>query len=152
MDRNVVDEEIGYFLNDVTERGVIVSIKTAGSGVGLDNSANVCTVAATASGQRPLGFLLNDFVNNDLTRVPLNWYKDQSQIGSKASILKKGWVVTNKVLGTPKAGDYAVLGASGYVLPVTYGNATNNATNPVVGKFDTTLSEDGFARVSINLA
>ncbi len=151
MDRLIDATEIGYYLNEVAERGVVVSVSTAGSGIALDNTANLATVATAASGQRPLGILLNDFVNVDQTRTPINWFKDQSQIGNKCTILTKGWIVTDKVQGTPQAGDIAVLGASGNLVAVTLGTNTNSATNPVVGRFRSRKSEDGFARVYVDL-
>ncbi len=151
MDRQVDAVEIGYYLNEVAERGVVVGVSTAGSGIALDNTANVATVSATASGIRPLGILLNDFVNVDLTRTPINWFKDQSQIGNKCTILTKGWIVTNKVQGTPQAGDVGVLGASGNLVAVTLGTNINGATNPFVGRFRSKKSEDGYARFYVDL-
>lgn len=154
MDRQVDAVEIGYYLNETASRGVVVSASTAGSGVSLDNPANLATVAAASSGQRPLGILLNDFVNVDQTRQPLNWHKDQSQVGNKATILTKGWVVTNQVAGTPNKGDYAVLASSGSVTgvaPEAGAAAWNRAANPFVGRFRTTKDQNGYARVYVDL-
>lgn len=151
MDRQIDAVEVGYFVNTVTERGLFVSVFTNGSGVALDNPSNVATVNNVASGSLPLGCLLNDFVNLDLTRTPINWMKDQSQIGNKATILTKGWVVTNKVNGTPVAGDDAVLDASGFIKPFAPGFDTNVSVAPRVGRFRTGLDESGYARVYVDL-
>src|SRR6476660_424122 len=102
MDRLIDATEIGYYLNEVAERGVVVGVSTAGSGINLDNTASVATVSATASGIRPLGILLNDFVNVNQTRKTINRFNDQSQIGNNCMILTKGWIVTDKVQGTPQ--------------------------------------------------
>jgi hypothetical protein len=151
MDRLIDATEIGYFLNEVAERGVVVSTSTAGSGINLDNTASVATVAAaTGATTRPLGILLNDFVNVDQTRIGVNWFKDQSQIGNKCTILTKGWVVTDKVVGTPQAGDLAVLAASGFIGAVAVGTAST-AASPIIGHFRSRKSEDGFARVYVDL-
>ena len=150
MDRQVDASELGYFVNEVAERGNIVSIQTGGSGIALDSPANVAYVAAGASGVKPLGMLLTDMVDVDVTRQSVNWFKDQSQIGSKASIMTKGWVVTNRVTGTPTAHQLAALGPSGTVTGVAVGTASA-ATAPIVGTFRSGLSEEGFAKVYIDL-
>lgn len=149
-DRQIDAVEISYFLNEVADRGVCVSISTAGSGVALENSKNVATVATSPSGQKPLGLLLNDFVSIDRTRYPLNWHKDQQASGDKASILTKGWAVTNKLLGTVTAGQKAYLAESGNLR----GSATtpvNESLQPVVGTFRSDKDENGYAKVYIDL-
>jgi hypothetical protein len=151
-DRQVDAVEIRYFLNEVASKGVVVSVSTAGSGVAVEDVANLATVAANSSGSKPLGILLTDFVNVDLTRTPINWHKDQAQKGSKAAILTKGWVVTDQVAGTPNAGDYACLTSSGSVTGVAPGTSTYvEAANPKVGRFRTKKNEDGFASVYVDL-
>lgn len=150
MDRQVDAVDIGFYLNEVAERGVIVSASAAGSGVALDSPFNVATVAAVASGSRPIGLLMNDFVNVDQTRTKVNWFKDQSQIGNKCTILTKGWVVTNKVNGTVNGQDKAVLDASGFMKAAAPGSP-DSVVNPIVGRFRSKLSEDGYAKVYIDL-
>ncbi len=151
MDRQVDATEIGFFLNEVAERGVVVSRSTAGSGVALENPANLATVAAVASGNVPLGILMNDFVDIDRTRLAVNHMKDQHVVGDKCTILTKGWVVTNKVLGTvTNATPVAVLAESGNLRAVALGTAPSAAV-PHVGRFRSIKSEDGFARVYVDL-
>lgn len=151
MDRQIDNTEIGYFLNEVAERGVVVSVSTAGSGVALDSNRSVATVAANSSGARPLGILLNDFVSIDRTRIPLNWQKDQQAVGDKCTILTKGWVVTNKLNGTPSGGMHATLGSSGFINAVANVNTIDPLINPRLGRFRTGLSEDGYARIYVDL-
>lgn len=146
-DRYELDTDISFFFNDAgsTERGCCVSVSTVGSGAAMDNSAALATVKASPSGAYPLGILLNDVVNYDLTRQHINWYKDEVQRGGKVTILRKGWVVTNKISGTPTGGADAYLAASGLISTSQAGGA------PKIGQFLSGVDADGYAKVSINL-
>jgi hypothetical protein len=148
-DRVCLDYSIDYFLDEVQERGKCLVLSTGGSGVSNDNVAHMATAAAGPSGKVPLGVLLNDMVDVDLSKYHLNHHKDEVQKGSKVTILKKGQITTNMIYpGTsPAAGVAAYLGASGYFTPT----AVAGNGNPVVGRFDTSKDEDGFAKISINL-
>lgn len=148
-DRRIVHDTFDYFCNDTTaSRGSVVSVSTVGSGAGMDQSAMVCTVRGSSSGATPIGILMNDVVNYDLTRQKLNSYKDEVQSGSKVTITMKGELVTDKVAAvTITAGDSAYLSSSG-VLTNVNGGAANT---PRVGTFMTKRDEDGFARVNVNL-
>lgn len=150
-DRQVDAVEIRYFLNEVADKGVIVSVSTAGSGIAMEDISNLATVSASSSGAKPIGMLLNEFVNVDQTRTPINWHKDQSQKGNKATIMTKGWAVTDKIIGTPNALDHAAPTSSGSVTGVAPGATYNEAANPKVGRFRTKKNEDGFASVYIDL-
>lgn len=151
-DRQINATEIGFFLDEVANRGVVVSYGSVGSGVALDSTRNVATVAAVASGTKPIGFLLNDFVNIDRTRQPLNWHKDQHASGDKCTILTKGWVVTDQVAGTPTVGQAAVLYNGGQVSGITLPVSTwNQSSQPLVGRFLSSKDENGFARVQVDL-
>lgn len=151
-DRQVDAYEIGFYINEVATRGTIASVSTAGSGVAMDNISNVATIAATASGKKPLGMLLQEFVNVDLTRYPINWHRDQANSGSKATLASKGWLVTDQVAGNPNVGDYAVLYDAGKVSGIALGTATyNEAANPKVGHFRSKVDQNGFAKVYIDL-
>jgi len=144
-DRNELDTEVTYFMNETASRGVIASVSTQGSGAAMDSSSAVATVAADPSGKAPLGVLLNDVVNFDQTRQHLNWHKDEVQQGGKVTILTKGFVVTDKVSGTPSAGDVAYLAANGLI------SGTQATGAPAVGRFLSTKDADGYAKVSVNL-
>lgn len=146
-DRRVVESDISYFMSAIAERGKAVTLLTGASGVGLDNAAMVAQVAADPSGYTPLGMLLCDVVNIDLTRYKLNNYKDEVQINSKVTIMKRGWATTNMVLGTPAAGAAAYVGPTGYFQ----GTSANAVANPWIGTFDTSKDEDGYARVFVNV-
>jgi len=144
-DRHELDTDISYFMNETATRGVMVSVSTQGSGAAMDSSSSVATVAAEASGSKPLGILLNDVVNIDQTRQHINWHKDEVQQGSKVTILTKGFVVTDQIDGTPTAGQVAYIADSGKI------SGSQDGTASAIGKFLSTKDADGYAKVSINL-
>jgi hypothetical protein len=150
MDRQVDAVDISYFMNEVAERGVIVSKSTAGSGVAMDSPKNLATVPAAASGASPIGMLSCDVIDVDRTVTPLNWHKDVQALGDKVCIFTKGWYVTNKIIGTPTGKELAALSMSGYITPVAIGTP-GTAAVPLVGRFRSGLSEEGFAKVYIDL-
>jgi hypothetical protein len=147
--RKHVDSRIDFFMNETAERGGIVSFSTAGSGEANDQAAQLCTYAASPSGAIPLGVLMNDVVNLDLTRQHLNWYKDEVQKNSKVTIWEKGEVLTNMIQPgiTITAGQEAFLHASGYVSNTNFLDQSNNR----VGRFMSTKDEYGFAKLEVNL-
>jgi hypothetical protein len=151
-DRQVDSVEVGYYLNSATSQGVIVSISTAGSGIALDDPNSLLTVPASSSGAKPVGMLLTEVVSLDLTRTPINWHRDQINIGGKVTVMTKGWAVTDQLTGTPTAGQRAVLSSSGAITGIAYGSTTyNEAANPDLGRFRSTKNENGFAKVYIDL-
>ncbi len=148
-DRVQLHHSLDYFCNQTATAGGIVSVSTLGSGAGIDQSVMVCHYAGTASGAKPLGVLLNDVVNIDLTRQKLNPYKDEVQLGNKVTLLMKGEVVTDVLTSgiTVANGDHAYLGADGRITNVN----TGAVASPRIGSFLTKKDEDGFARVAVNL-
>lgn len=145
-DRHEMDTDISYFMNEVAERGGLVSLSTGGSGAAMDQSQALVTYAAAPSGKAPMGVLLNDMVNIDLTRQHLNQFKNEVQKGSKVTLLRRGYVVTNKILGTPTAGNKAYVAHSGNFSPTDVIGGS-----PVVGQFMSSKDQDGFAKVAVNL-
>ncbi len=152
-DRYLAITDISYFMDQVAERGGVVVQKTAGSGAALDQQAAEVEYADAPSGAYPVGLLLEDMVNKDLTRTHLNFQKVEHQKGSKVGLLFDGWVVTNMfysatgVLHIPTAGKIAYLGPSG-TLTISPGPGLDY---PVVGRFQSSLDEDGYAKVYIKL-
>lgn len=138
--------DISYFMNSVAERGGIVSLSgTGGSGAAMDQSANLVAEVANPSGSKPVGVLLQDVVNIDLTRQHLNHFKNEVQKGGKVAVLRQGYVVTNKIQGTPTAGSPAYVGHSGLISATNVGSAT------VIGEFRSSKDQDGYAKVEVNL-
>jgi len=126
-------DDISWFCNSVSERGGVVSIVTGGSGSAMDNGQAVVIYAGAPSGKVPVGVLMNDVVNIDLTKYELNKYKDEVQVGSKVCIRTVGWTVTNMV----KSGDSPTVGAPAYLAADGRLTVTNTgaAASPPCGKF-----------------
>jgi len=73
------------------------------------------------------------------------------QKGSKVTLLRKGWVLTDRIYPghTPSAGDLAYVAHSGYL-----GDSNVDSTpgqGNVVGRFLSTKDEDGYCKVEIGL-
>ena len=152
-DRSTLQTDISFFMNEAATRGGVASISTGGSGVSLDNGAAVVTYGAVPSGKVPVGVLLNDMVDIDLTRQHLNQHKDEVQKGGKVTLLTKGWVVTNSLQGTPAAGDLAYLGHSGNIANSDLSNddSDSDGSSRVVGRFLSAVDQNGYAKVFIDL-
>ncbi len=153
-DRSTLDTDISNFMNEVATRGGVVSQSTAGSGASMDNGAALVTYKAVPSGAVPVGLLINDMVNIDLTRQHLNQHKDEVQKGGKVTLLQKGYVVTNNLEGTaPSAGNAAFLAHSGNLaVSDTIADDTDaNGHGRIVGRFLSGVDEDGYAKVYIDL-
>ena len=154
-DRNELDVDISFFMNETAEKGQIVSISTVGSGAAMDQAGALVTIAqggASGSETYPVGVLLNDVVDIDLTRQHINWHKDEVQKGGKVSILKKGYIVTDQVALT---GSY-VAGALAFMDDDDTGLIVNAAhvddgEYTAIGRFMSDKDEDGYYKVEINL-
>lgn len=146
-DRIYTETVLDYFMDEVADRGGVVSISTGGSGVAMDSALQLATYKANPSGAAAIGVLLQDVKSYDLTKTHINWNKSEVNKGGKVAILKKGQVTTNMVYPgvSPTAGQKAYLGQSGYFTNVQANSA------PQVGDFVTTKDEDGYVRVNVNL-
>lgn len=144
-DRVELLTDISFFMNTTATRGGVVSASSTGSGVSMDDANAVVAYAANPSGAKPIGVLLNDVVDLDLTRQHINWHKDEVQKGGKVTVLRQGQVTTNLVAGTPTAGADAYVAASGNI-------STTQAAGAVkIGQFLSAVDADGYAKVSVNL-
>jgi hypothetical protein len=150
-DRYELQTDISFFYDagTATRGGVVVHDTTAGSGAAMDQGVNLVKYAAVTAASRPVGLLLNDVVNKDLTRTHLNQHKDEVQKGGKVTVLRKGYVVTNSITGTPAAGDPA------FACHVNAGNVRPDSPGSSgvlqVGRFLSSKDEDGYAKVEVNL-
>lgn len=151
-DRYEFQTDISFFMNEVAERGGVVVMNGTPSGAAMDAANNLVTYAANPSGKVPMGILLNDVVNYDLTKHHINPYKNEIQKGGKVTVLRKGYVVTNKIStsGTPVAGDYAYLADSGLISTSARALVLDGGAQPI-GRFMTAKDTDGYAKVEINL-
>lgn len=150
-DRYELQTDISFFYNEGTAtRGGVVVHDTVGSGAAMDQGVNLVKYAAVTAASRPVGILLNDVVNKDLTRTHLNQHKDEVQKGGKVTVLRKGYVVTNSITSASvSAGDPA------YACHVNAGNLRVDSPGSSgvlqVGRFLSSKDADGYAKVEINL-
>ena len=162
-DRHELETDISFFYNEGTAtRGGVVVLDTVGSGAAMDHAAAKVKYATATYGNYansvPVGVLLNDVVNLDLTRQHINWHKDEVQKGGKVTLLKKGWVVTDKIYpgNTPVAGGLAYVSHSGLIATSNHAVVAQDADDVlgvgrVVGRFLSKKDEDGYVKVEINL-
>jgi hypothetical protein len=156
-DRIHIDSQIDFFMNEVAERGGIVSYSTVGSGAAMDQAEQLCTYSAGMSGVAPIGVLMCDMVNNDLTRMHENWHKEEVQQGGKVTIWSKGTVVTDRVVSPASvtAGAPAYIGPSGYFTLAPGATQTQETgtllDKYLVGRFQSSADENGFVKVAVNL-
>ncbi|MFZ2522970.1 MAG: hypothetical protein WAW92_01130 [Minisyncoccia bacterium] len=138
-----------FFSNAVSTKGGVVSIVTVGSGQAMDSSAAVAAYQTAQSGAVPLGILMQDVVNEDLTDKSQNFYKTTVQLGGKLTYAYQGIVETNMIASniTVAAKDIAYLAGSGMLTNVNSGVINT----PKVGKFLSTKDEDGYAKLKIEL-
>ena len=151
-DRIELLTDISFFMNNNTsstiERGGVVSVSSGGSGVAMDDASALVAYASVAAGALPVGVLLNDVVNIDLTRQHINWHKDEVQGGGIVTLLRQGQVTTNMIVSgaAPGAGSGAYVGANGLL-----GTSDGGGNNAKVGTFLSSKDSDGYAKVSVNL-
>lgn len=146
-DRKVKHTEVNYILDDVAEPGVFLCFKTAGSGSAQGDTQGRVQLAANPSGLSPVGCLMQNFVSLDTTKYHENWNKEEQVVGTNADIAAEGWVVTNKISGTPTLGAKAYLTTNGQVTPTK--SATGGlAATPLVGEFQSIKDETGYAKVA----
>ena len=152
-DRYEESTDISFFYNDVpvSRGGVVCLAQESASGAAMDQGGNLVSYQAAATTGIPVGILLNDVVNKDLTRTHLNQYKDEVQKGGKVTVLTRGWVVTSNVEGNPKAGDLA------FASSTSVGSICNGTTfaaqsgELAIGRFMSSKDADGYAKVYVNL-
>lgn len=152
-DRYEESTDISYFYTagTATRGGVVCLDLLSASGAALDQGDNTVSYKQATQTNVPVGILLNDVVNKDLTRTHLNFYKDEVQKGGKVTVLTRGWVVTNMIDGTPTPGSPA------YASPTTAGYITTSASgalasgNLVIGRWMSRKDADGYAKVYVNL-
>lgn len=156
-DRIETQTDVSFFMNNATsstiERGGVASISTGGSGVAMDDASALVAYATAGSGAKPVGVLLNDVVNLDLTRQHINWHKDEVQGGGKVTLLQIGQVTTDKVTGEDiTAGTPAFVGGSGLFSPTAPTNVDSELAQHRVGTFLSSKDSDGYVKVAVNFA
>ena len=150
-DRHELDVDISFFMNETGEKGQIVVASTGGSGAAMDQGQALVTIAAATATNIPVGVLLNDVVDLDLTRQHINFHKDEVQKGGKVSLLKKGYIVTDMIAGTPAVGAIAFLDDNGTSGKFATEDEVADGVYSQVGRFMSLLDEDGYCKVEVNL-
>jgi hypothetical protein len=145
--------DITFFMDQVAERGGVASQLTAGSGAAMDQSDAAVEYAAAPSGYMPMGILLNDVVDKDLTQTHLNFHKNEMQKGNKVTLLLEGWVVTDMVEPkiTVARGDRAYVGNSGNLTNVAIPDKSSVYSEAPLGRFLSTADADGFVKVYVKM-
>lgn len=135
--------DISFFMNSVAERGGVACYTNGGVGAAMDDSDAVVGYISVGASGVPAGVLLNDVVNYDLTRQHINWHRDEVQLGGKVTLLRIGQVTTDRIDGTPLAGDSAYVGDDGDI--------STSAAGLKIGTFLSAKDSDGFAKVAVNI-
>ena len=149
-DRYEESTDISFFYNEgtATRGGAVVLDAALASGAAMDQGGNKVKYGTAGV---PVGILLNDVVNKDLTRTHLNQYKDEVQKGGKVTVMTRGWVVTNMIEPSidPAAGEIAYISASeaGDLTNVAPGSSGSLA----VGRWMSQKDADGYAKLYVNL-
>ena len=146
-DRNELQTDLSFFMNEVAERGIVVVHSTQGSGAAMDDSAAVVAIPGAGDlAKHPAGLLLNDVVDLALTRQHINFAKDEMQKGGKCLLLRRGFVVTNMITGAITLGEQAYFSTDG---KLTSSSAYSGST--VVGRWLSKKDADGYAKIDINI-
>lgn len=151
-DRYEESTDISYFYTAGTAaRGGVVCLDVlSASGAAMDQGDNTVSYQAAAVTDVPVGILLNDVVDKDLSRTHINWYKDEIQKGGKVTVMTRGWVVTNMVDGTPGPGDLAYASETEGLIATVAADAQASG-NLAIGRFMSAKDADGYAKVYVNL-
>jgi len=135
-DMYVRDTDISFFCDKTTERGKIVEAMPGANGLWNE-------VRPGRYENRPVGLLLNDVVDIDLSRCHLNWSKFETQRGGKVQIMRCGEAIVRPVNGKPIPG-----------APLFYekdGTLTTKDVSIQVGNCLSTRDEDDFVKVQIRI-
>ena len=149
---NEVTDITNFWTTVAAEKGGCAAVVTQGSGAALGQNIvdepNVVGYVASSSGVIAKGILLQTVTAvMSATRDFVNYENQEIRPGDKCTLVKKGFVVTDMIVGTtPTVGATARLAASGYISTDNAGSAS-----PAIGRFETTLDANGFARISIDI-
>jgi hypothetical protein len=146
-DRNELQTDLSFFMNEVAERGIVLVHESQGSGAAMDDSSAAVSIPGVGDlAKHPAGLLLNDVVDLDLTRQHINFAKDEMQKGGKCLLLRRGFVVTNMISGSITLGEKAYFGTDGKLT-----SATAYSGSTAVGRWLSKKDADGYAKVDINI-
>ena len=130
-----------FAMNMVAERGGIACASTT---VG-----EVEYLVSPTGGALPIGMLLDDVESLNFDRHPEYLLRNVVDVGSQVSLVKKGLLSTNLVVGTPVQGQLLYLHPSGYVGATRLTDGINPA--PLVGKTIEAANAAGYVYLSLDL-
>jgi len=142
---------VGAGLNEAAPQVVPVGTGNPASGtriagVALQDVVDIYSHALLADGSDASGFVslgIGDPIN--MRYFHRNTHKTEQVVGEAVCLLKDGWIYTDRITGTPTAGDPAYLG------PNSNFQTTQVNSLPQVGKFDTSKDSDGYAKISVKI-
>ena len=143
--RQVFQTNIKYALDEVAERGVICSIVA-----GVTAAGEVTQMASpTGVGVQPVGILLDDVEDLNYDRHGEYRQRNVVDVGSVVGLAANGDFETDRLTGTPVAGNDAYLGPNGTLSPTQLTDGITAA--PRVGYFLSAPNANGFAAVHLDL-
>ena len=143
--RNEFLTDLSFFMNETAERGLLCVFDSQVSGAAMDQSEASVKVASSLD-DKPVGLLLNDVVNLDLTRQHINYDKDEMQKGGKVLLLRHGFVVTDQISGAITMGERAHFVPGGSFCS---NSASSHSVH--VGRWLSKKDSDGYAKLEINI-
>lgn len=149
-DRVIIETDTTTTCESVAQQGVVLVYASDGSGSALGDTASAADLVVNPSGFRPAGLLLHNVGNIDQSKFRRNSHNDESVVGERCTLLRKGRVTTNMVAGNPTAKATAYLGLNGLLTPTVSATGGLVAT-PKVGVFAGKKDEAGFVAVDLNL-
>lgn len=147
---STINYNVNFFASAVADRGGIVCATTGtpGSGAARDSANMTVEYAVNPSGRHPIGLLLNDIVNKDLSQTWRNDFRYETQVGDKVPIATKGTFTTNLLSGGTTG---IVPGQPAYLAPTGTISAVQAQGTLKIGTFQSRVDEDGYFSVQIDL-
>lgn len=138
-DRWIKCEDLSFFYNgECISRGRVVCLDSNQD----DDGFPVVDIPNKCKKPYPVGIIMNDVVNLDMTRQHINWHKEEVPQGGKVCIAKYGYLTIKPVKGNPQPGKDLYYDDIGYL--------TTEEVSKCVGKVTSSLDADGFCRVDIH--
>ena len=141
----VADSNIDYFVGEVATQGCILVAPTGTVyPPALDDPANVARVPSGAEDGYPVGLLLDEVVNKDLTVTSLNKQKREVAINGKVEMATAGEWITNQIHSSATV----TIGATGYYA--ANGKIHSTGHYPVC-TFSSDKDADGYVKIKLRL-
>lgn len=143
---NPADSEVSYFMNETGEAGSPVAYPTGDvMPPGLDDAEGIAVIP-TATNQHLIGILCTNVVESNDPLSGRRQHLNEVWVGDKVEIVRAGWFVTNRLEDgiTPSPGDNLYFNADGLF--------TDQSGSAKVGKFESAVDEDGYARILLRIS